>query len=72
MKLGERNFIFNFQKLNKDNPLTFYTFKKPKGIKRYMSLMLHSWLGVIIISLSALGIKLVAEDLSAFIFSLFH
>lgn len=55
MKLGERNFILNFSKLNNDEPYSFYLFRRCPRPKKAIRNVFASGLFVAICLLAIVG-----------------
>lgn len=69
MKLDERNFIFNLQQLNKEEPYSRSLFKRPSRFKNFFG----NWLIVIVIvGMTYICGKIALEGLSPFMLKMFH
>lgn len=69
MKLDERNFIFNLQQLNKEEPYARSLFKRPSFIKKFFS----TWLIlIVIVGMTYLCGKIALEGLFPFITRMLH
>lgn len=69
MNQGEKNLILNLYRLNKDEPLTAYLFKK----KSRLSNLVNTWMIVFIIfGMTYICGKIALEGLSPFMLKMLH